>query len=441
MFSSKIVLMKKGMLLAVILLAYIQLNAQWKQQQYIIGTFYDPQMYSQELQKDTAGYRDRIKGVKAANFNLLSGLDGCYTNEYIAYKLGVISDVGLQTLLMNYKTLEKGNTTFTSAKATDWFNFVSTLSKKRQDAIYGQLIFDEPSVSRAADVKSWVTYAKKTMPGKLAYVNLLPCYVFKTRAEYESYLDIFLSSNGPDKFDVVSYDFYPFIQGGIKPEFFYNLYILDKKAQGRPLWYYVLTTKHREYVEIDTYKLNFMVFAPLIYGAKGTMYFTYETNATSKMPFGDALIGADYKPTSKYYTVKAINKFLRDVWGPIVMNSEKTGTYHVSKNPYNQALQDAEIINDKTPLIADINNENIAVGIFHSLKDPNEYNLMVFNKSSSNINNTVVSLKDTYKSVSISVPYNKFTSSNNAFLQQKSNTTKVSFSLSPGEGRIIKLKK
>ena len=68
-------MMKKVMLLSAILLAYIQLNAQWKQQQYIIGTFYDPQMYSQELQKDTAGYRDRIKGVKAANFNLLSGLE------------------------------------------------------------------------------------------------------------------------------------------------------------------------------------------------------------------------------------------------------------------------------------------------------------------------------------------------------------------------------
>jgi hypothetical protein len=347
---------------------------------------------------------------------------------------------------MNINSWAKGNTTFTGAKATQWFSFVGNLSKNRQDAIYGHSIFDEPALSRANDVKSWIAYAKKTTPNKLAYVNLLPCYVFKTRAEYETYLDTFLSSNGPDKFDVVSYDFYPFIQGGIKPDFFYNLYILDKKARGRPIWYFVLTTKHREYVEIDDYKLNFMVFAPLIYGAKGTMYFTYETVTGSTMPFGDALVAPDNKPTSKYYTVQSINKFLRDVWGPIVMNSEKIGTYHMSKNPYNQSLQDEEFIKDNTPFIADINDENIAVGIFHSLKDPNEYNLLIFNKSSSPISRTVVSLKGVNNSVSISVPYDKYTSQASAFQQQntqpdkKRNTTKVIFSLSPGEGRIIKLK-
>ena len=433
--------MKKRILICFMLFVCLQVNAQWKQKKFIIGTFYDPKIASQRL-NDTAGYVDKIRTVKEANFNLLSGMDGYYDKDFIDYKLGVISSAGLQTLLMNPVSWGKGNSTFNPTQATQWFDFIGNLSSNKQAAIYGYSIFDEPAVSRAKDVKTWVSYAKKRTPDKLAYVNLLPSYVFKTRDEYEAYLDTYLSSSGPDKLDVVSYDFYPFIQGGIKPDYFYNLYILDKKTQGRPFWYFALTTKHREYIEVGDYEINFMVFAPLIYGAKGILYFTYETITGSSMPFGDAIIASNNKPTSKYYTIKSINGFLRDVWGPIVMNSEKTGTYHMSQNPYNQSLQNSEIVNSNTPFIAGISDKNIAVGIFRSLKNPGEYNLLLFNKSSSSVN-TVVSLKGSYNNVSVSVPYKKYASSKNAFEKQNAQTanniTKININFAPGEGRILKL--
>lgn len=440
-------LLFKPTLIIFICLLFSGFNAigQWKQDQFVIGTFYDPKIGSKTL-ADTAGYAAKIQGVKNAYFNLLSGMDGWYDTSFISYKLGIISKVGIRTLLMNEHSWGKGNATFNQVEANQWFTWLQGLDAKKKSALYGYYIFDEPGVDRVNDIINWVSFAKSKDTKRLAYVNLLPSFVFKTRDIYENYLDTYLTNIASSaKLDVVSYDFYPFIKGGIKPDYFYNLYMLNKKSQGRPIWCYALTTAHREYTEVGNYELNFMVFSPLIYGVKGILYFTYETIVGSTMPFSNALVDAKSQPTSKYYHVKAINKWLAQEWGPIVMSSERLGTYHVSKLPYNQDIQPDEKINANTPIVASIDDPNMAVGIFRSKKNDGEYNLLFINKSASDLNNVRIALKGTYSknNVSVSDPFDKGTgfSPLNTTINNSTHTTIINVDFDAGAGRIIKITK
>lgn len=419
-------------------------NAQWKQDQFVLGTFYDPQIKDCKL--DTANYIQILKGVKACNLNLLTGVDGCYDFNFVAYKLSLLSKLGLQTLQLNLASSQKANVNFSAAKAGDWFSFASKLSADQRKAFYGYFVYDEPWARDVAVVKKWVSYFKTKDPNKLAYVNLAPCYVFKTREQYEEYLDSYLTSSNPsERLDVVSYDFYPFIQNGIKTDYFYNLSVLRKKSAGRPLWACVLTTKHREYTDIGPYELNFMMFAPLTYGFKGLVYFTYQTVVGSTMPFGPAMI-LNNKPTDKYYRIQKANAFIRDVWGPLVMNAQSVGVYQVSSKPYNQQPMDDELITPQTPVISKLGNDNLAAGIFKSQATPQEYNLMLFNKSSATLKSIPITVKGNYlNKAKVAISYMKYVPGNNAFSKltgtydNKSNTTTLLIDFAPGEGRVLKL--
>ncbi|QJB34097.1 hypothetical protein HF324_23385 [Chitinophaga oryzae] len=384
--------------------------------------------------------------MKNCNLNLLTGVDGCYDFKFVSYKLELLSQLGLKTLQVNLNSAKKKGVDFNAAQAADWVKFVTGLDEKKRSAFYGYFIYDEPLPKDAAPIRKWMAFAKTKDPGKLAYLNLLACYVFKTRKEYEDYLDAYISpANSPETPDVISYDFYPFIQKGIKDNFFYNLYILRKKAAGRPLWSCVLTTKHREYTDVGPYQLNFMVFAPVTYGFKGLLYFTYQTIVGSNMPFGAAMI-ANNQPTTKYFQIQKINAFMRDVWGPIVMNSISTGVYHVSGQPYNQQPEEGEEITASTPIIAAVKDNNMAVGVFKSLVKNGEYNLMLFNKSAKSLKQVPVVLKNNLVSkVSLAVPYLSYRKGIKVFSPLKatynstSNTTTVYVDFKGGEGRVLKL--
>jgi hypothetical protein len=437
----------KLILLVGICLSALGVNAQWKQDHFIVGTFYDPQVPNCKL-TDTAAYIQKMQMVKDAGFNLVSGLDACYDYNWVNFKLGLFSKIGLQTLMIDLNSSRKKNIAFSASKGTDWLDFTKKLDPAKRNALYGYMVYDEPLMSGKDAVRQWVGYMKKGDSKKLAYLNLLPIFVFKSRDEYGKYLDTFLLGNNmSQRPDIVSYDFYPFTNDGLTADYFYNLYIAKQKAEGRPMWCYALTTKHNKYTEVDPYQLNFMVFAPVMYGFKGILYFTYQTIVGSSVPFGPAVVDADFKPTSKYYQIQKINNFLTGLWGPIVFNSSNVGVYHASSQPYNnQSIEQEELLSSSTPLVADLGNDNLAVGIYKSLNSPGEYNLFVFNKAQTAIKNVGISLKGNYKnSVTLSVPYSSYTSTKAAFMpakaiyDQNSAQTKVQVSFQPGEGRVLKL--
>lgn len=104
---------------------------QWKQDQFVIGTFYDPKIGSKTLE-DTAGYAAKIQGVNNAFFNLLSGMDGWYDTSFISYKLGIISKVGIRTRLMDEHSWGKGNATFNQGEANQCFTWLQGLMRKKR---------------------------------------------------------------------------------------------------------------------------------------------------------------------------------------------------------------------------------------------------------------------------------------------------------------------
>ncbi|PUZ21230.1 hypothetical protein GA0116948_11259 [Chitinophaga costaii] len=434
---------------AVGLLSVSNAQAQWKQDRFIIGTFYDPRMPGPEdapNMADTTIYTKKIALVKAAYFNLMTGMDHTYNPRFVDYKLRVMSSLGLKTLLMNEVSWAKGNNSYSNAKANQWLSTTTTMSAPKKRAFEGYFVYDEPSVSRQDDIKNWINYIKSSDPNKLAYVNLLNVNSFPSCSSYESYLDDYLSARD-FKLDVASFDFYPFVNNGqLRPNYFYNLRILQDKAKGRPVWCYVLTTKHATYDEINEYKMNFMIFAPLAYGVKGILYFTYATIPGAT--WGEALVDLNDKPTKKYYQVQKVNRFLSKVWGPIAMSSANLGVFHVSKQPFtSQDIDDSQILDKKTLLISDISNENMMAGIFKSQNNAGEYNLMIVNKLDNMVSKVKITLKGNFQNkVSASVPYSTYKSGNKAFNQvtttynSSSKTTSVILDFDAGEGRILKVR-
>lgn len=424
-------------------------TAQWHQDRFIIGTFYDPGLVKGNLSlKDTAAYANKIQTIKDCYFNLLTGMDHTYDPRFIDYKLRLFSKIGLKALLMNEVSWEKKNYhTFTNAKASNWLTTTKTMAPQKRQAFEGYFIFDEPVVDKMQDVKNWVSYVKRTDPGKLAYVNLLPRQVFQSDQIFENYSDT-LTSTGPNGYnlDVISYDMYPFMSGNrFKDGYFYTLETYKEKAKGRPVWSYALVSPVNNEYTSNEYQLRFMVFVPMAYGQKGILYFTYETIGTSN--FGPGLTTEDGKPLPSYYQAQKMNRFLTQIWGPIVMASDNMGTYHISKQPFpGQQIADAQMLNNKTPLVSDISNENMLFGVFKSQNNLGEYNLMIVNKDGNKANKVRITLKGNYQNkVSASVPYDGYRSGQQKFTpltatyNSGKNTTNVVMDFDPGEGRILKV--
>ena len=137
---------------------------------------------------------------------------------------------------------------------------------------------------------------------------------------------------------------------------------------------------HSNYTDPTEYQLNFSVFCPLAYGAKGIIYFTYETIPERYgVKFGDAIIDKYGNPTKKYYTVKTINQYVAEVIGPVIMNSTKVGTFHVSEQSGNEVIDKSQVLTNSN--ILKIDNSNILVGIFKSNTSAVRYLLLVNKKN------------------------------------------------------------
>lgn len=417
-------------------------KAQWVQDKFVIGSFIDPP--APKSYSDTTAYIERLTTFKNAYFNLLTGMDISYTDSAMYEKLPILQRLGLKTLMVNAESLK---VRFDQLHGSPWVSFTKLLDAKRREAFYGYNIFDEVGPEMSNQIKQWIGFLRSKDPNKLAFINFLPLYAFKSKTEYESYLDLYLNERDRDRGPgVVCYDFYPFVSGKMRPDYFYNLRVLREKSLGRPLWYYILTTEHDSYNDITPYQLNFMAFAPLIYGAKGALYFTYRTIENSKTGyvFKDAIIGTNGKPSSKYEYVRDINGFLQKVVGPMVMKSEYIGTYHVSSFPYGENVDQSEAFGEKTPLVSGISNENVSIGVF---KDGKDYNVLIFNKSSNEQRKVYFRLRGNHTGrLTLSDNYDNLIHSPDYFTDlaarynKESNETGCFIDLKPGEIRMLKVR-
>jgi hypothetical protein len=164
-------------------------------------------------------------------------------------------------------------------------------------------------------------------------------------------------------------------------------------AGNKPFWSYVLSTSTPNYTDPTEYQLNFSVFCPLAYGAKGIIYFTYETIPERYgTNYGKAVIDNNGNPTKKYEIVREINQYVSNVIGPVIMNSKRIGTYHTSQNSDNEQLNKSQVLNSNS-IVTQVNNANILIGVFKS--STSQYLLLV-NKKNEELNNINISLKGNF---------------------------------------------
>lgn len=441
--------------LLILLLDQFICAAQWKQSQFIIGAFQGPDPIPAFIDgsMDTASFINQVKLAHQAGFNFCTGNTGYSTVPGIQnLRYNIYQQYGLQSLYLSpyFGPPIIGTPPVRSNNA---FQFIIQLSPLSQKAVCGYNLIDEPPAGESDKVLAWVQHLKELDPDKLVFVNLYPVYAFNNDInQYNNYLRSYLDTTGSTRLDVACFDFYPFVGKSMRQLYFYNLGAVSQFAYNRPVWTYVLTTPHWSYPAPDKFMLDFMVYCPLAYGVKGILYFTYQTIGYApgmNTLFGNAIIDSTGNPTPLYDGVKSVNYFIKQIAGPVIMNSWHLGTYHVSNSTWGQVIQSENIVNDSMPVLASINNENILAGIFQNLKDSQEYDLFLVNKANLYLQNVYVALKGNHVGqVSVARSGSDDEALNSfayrlvaAQYDQASNETWFYLDFVPGEGEMLRINK
>jgi len=443
----------------------IQFPAQtfaWTQNEFVIATYFDPTLTGNtdttnlvQVARDSTRY----KLAKNAYINLLSGM-GNATDQlnasHMSYNLFIASKVGLKYLTTDtgeYKCYYlTSNETYSDANAASMISHYKSLPFARRQAQYGYNIKDEPGMDNNTSlfVKSLIKYINVNDTAKLAYINLLPKYGFASRSLYEAYLDFYLSNTDTlQNPNVVSYDYYPFNNNSsLLADYFYNINIIRKKAGNKPFWFYAMSVYENGFVDLDSNKIRFMVFCPIAYGAKGYGYFTYEKPNNSNYYSAPIDSVGGTTPTQKYFIIKNINWFVKNVVGPKIMNSKSLGVYHKSTLPTNEVLDNTQILNRyNAPLLKTMASPYVLAGIFKDKTDPTTYYLFVVNKNLTSISTFNIEIKGNYSNkIYISpsvVGYSgdtAYSSPNATYYNSSTNLTCFTMpAMVGGEGRFVKI--
>jgi hypothetical protein len=294
-----------------------------------------------------------------AYFNLLTGAqdEGCGISSWqgLEYALHIASKVGLRYLIGDPQL----SNPFDLQSGLSLISDVCTLPESEQRSILGYHLGDEPNSAKAGRLKDWIQFIKEHDGKHLAYTNLLPRLSTQSTTAYEEYLKLFLNEESESRRpSVVSFDRYPFYANGdVDQQYFYNLEIARIMAADRPFWTYVMSVHHGnpsavEYINPTEEHLRFMAITPIVYDAKGLIYFTYELpNATKGdgtredgFKYFSAIVDQCDVLTDKYAQVRTINWFTTNVAGPIAMHTTCDGVLHQSTFPTHEQFPQEQIL-------------------------------------------------------------------------------------------------
>ena len=305
--------MKNIVLLIFIITSFVftHLSAQncgtkWWEKEFIIGTTYDPPV--------KYVYDDSVKGeninlAKQAGFNLFAGEQQNHRNgkkwkrylkandyNFIKKKYPESHVLFMQWFLNNHGEVAGYHhpDSVEDFIKTLWTERLDTFDLAKICELDGLSLADEPLDSDrvAKGYLTCINFLKKVLcNNRLFYVNLFPCYLYNyedtvMQKKYQDYLRKFLHPGTPlqvacfDNYNPTSY-FYtnPVDDAG----YFYNLALMRHMADtaGVPLWSYINTCEPRYITKRDTAwqaaSMRLGAFAPLAYGAKGLMYFSYDS--------------------------------------------------------------------------------------------------------------------------------------------------------------------
>jgi hypothetical protein len=275
----------------------------FQQDRFAIGFWVDPPADEKMDQ--------RYEEIAQANFTLVIGGFGAKGKEAITQQIKLCEKYDLQLLI---KTAIEANALLTSP------------------ACWGFSVYDEPSVKDFERLRSVVDNLRKTSPGKLAYINLLPNGASSGQwgvDDYEHYVSRFVNEVNPD---VLSMDHYPMMKPGNDGRKGYcdNLEVMRKYSLEKqiPFWNFFNTMPFGPHFDPTEAQLRWQIYTSLAYGAKGVLYFCYYTPDGDEFPKGGAIITRDGRKTRHYYEAQRINHAIKNL-GPTLMKLTSTAIYRI----------------------------------------------------------------------------------------------------------------
>ena len=442
--------------------------------QFVIGSFHNPNISNSWDRRTDIGALRLAKDLGINTLTFPYYFDP-RTQSFNDYLLDICNEVGLNYVVsdsrhMIYSAWDNPlvNEIFDPSIANDVTNHYTSLNTNLRSALFGYRIKDEPSPSvinstHLPVIQSWINHFKVYDNAKYSLVNLLPAVAtyyssdpdFLTLTAYENYLDEYLNCSDENcKPDIASIDIYP--SSADQNLYFYNLKLFREKAQGRPMWGHIQVNRQQPSDSIpfifpgaffnpDESYIRFQTNCHLAYGFKGIIYFPYEN---PELDYG--LVRYGY-PTSKYYWVKDLNNYIKNIVAPVIMNSHYLGTYHkgnfVDKDgTILETISSDQIFNPyTTPLVEYLSDSKSMIGLFYDETTKNFY-IYIVNKGFLDDHgaiNVTVGLKGDKRGKIFVAPtsgpdWNYAIASSN-FNSYTTTTYFTVLNLLPGEGRMYKI--
>ena len=212
-----------------------------------------------------------------------------------------------------------------------WTDTENTVRQvKDHPALYGYFLRDEPANKDFPVLAEWAARIKEVDPDHMIYLNLFPNYAPDEvlGSTYPEHVHKFIEEV---KLPMVSFDFYPVTEDGIRERWWENLEVIagESAAAGLPFWAFALSTSHKPYPIPTMASLRLQFYTDLAYGAQGLQYFTYWNPQPGTWDFHDAPIDLEGKRTAVYDLIKVMNAELQtraDVFmGAKVLQVRHTG--------------------------------------------------------------------------------------------------------------------
>lgn len=430
----------------------------FKQDKFIIASWVDPRMLGNPdpdpVSGDTKGDLERLREFVDANFNLLGGHGAGYYshdindifpnvgNRYALYLVDRINtEYGEKTLQMLPVDLFDYYTYYSYISPYGIIDDYISLPDNLRNSIYGYLVKDEPFFD---DLKNSQYPMFKEIqnkdPDKLSYVNAFGVSYQGAnidRREWKKHLEIMTNRQSSISWDLYCWWRTRTGEGDVGQRIFDCCKITSKVCKkNKTNWWKCVGSVEQFYTredgtfdrgikDLSKAELSFAAFLPVIYGAKGLVWFTYESPCSPKQNTADwcilpgkgrgyrnALIKAD--PTNisgcinddTYNSVRDINFELKQM-GPILMNLEWITTVHSHReNPFPSAWR-LDLVDLNTPVInmiepdlnmqipVDDREKTVGIGIFQENDEQfvdlsgYEYFLLVLNKNKGVMSNKV----------------------------------------------------
>ncbi len=190
-----------------------------------------------------------------------------------------------------------------------WNDTENTVKKvKDHPALFGYSLGDEPSNAAFPGLAAIADKIRSVDPDHVIYVNLFPNYAPDEvlGSTYPEHVKKFIEEV---RLPMVSFDFYPVTEGGIRERWWENLEVISSQsaAAGLPFWAFALSTAHKPYPIPTMASLRLQLYTDLAYGAQGLEYFTYWCPSTEVWDFNNAPISEQGERTAQYDLVKAMN--------------------------------------------------------------------------------------------------------------------------------------